>query len=585
VLVSLRPERGIGKTGPDGQATIEARQGALVAQLRASFWRRNRIWTALAGGLLLVLAVLAVVVNLMIHRAEPYLRARIVDALHDRFHARVELEAFHLSLVDGVRVEGNGLRIWPPAQVRGVDVAPSANPDDPLIHLQEFRFHAPLRYRPGTPFSIALVELKGLEIHIPPRSHFGKTSVATATTVAQPQKMDRLIRFAVGKITCNDAHLVLETSKPGKLPLDFTIAHFELSGMDGGPIRADSRMRFAAELTNPKPVGLIHSSGTIGPWSDADPGESPLAGDYQFDHADLASFKGIAGILSSTGKYAGTLRDLTVDGDTDTPDFRLTHFGNALPLHTHFHAKVDGTNGDTWLEPVNATLGHSSFTARGQVVRVLDRDPAAPGNFPVSKGHDIDLTVEMDAARIEDFLRLGGKSPDPLMTGSLAMKARLHIPPGPVPVHKRLEIKGAFNLDRVRFTSDQIQGRITELSLRGQGRPKDVKQADAGLTRSTMLGSFQMAGGVIRLPALTYTVPGATIQLKGAYGVEGGTLDFEGNARLQASLSKVVGGWAGFLLKPADRIFKKDGAGTEIPIHISGTRSDPKFGVDFGRIR
>jgi len=49
------------------------------------------------------------------------------------------------------------------------------------------------------------------------------------------------------------------------------------------------------------------------------------------------------------------------------PDFRLTHFGNALPLKTRFHAKVDGTNGDTWLEPVDATLGRSHFTAEGRL--------------------------------------------------------------------------------------------------------------------------------------------------------------------------------------------------------------------------
>jgi hypothetical protein len=37
------------------------------------------------------------------------------------------------------------------------------------------------------------------------------------------------------------------------------------------------------------------------------------------------------------------------------------------------------------------------------------------------------------------------------------------------------------------------------------------------------------------------------------------------------------------LLKPADRFFKKDGAGTQVPIRIQGTREQPKFGLDFGR--
>jgi hypothetical protein len=92
-----------------------------------------------------------------------------------------------------------------------------------------------------------------------------------------------------------------------------------------------------------------------------------------------------------------------------------------------------------------------------------------------------------------------------------------------------------------------------------------------------------MAGGVVTLPNLNYTVPGAVIQLKGTYGEEGGTLDFAGNAKLQASISEIVGGWKGLLLKPADRFFKKNGAGTEVQIHVGGTREDPKFGIDFGK--
>ena len=79
-------------------------------------------------------------------------------------------------------------------------------------------------------------------------------------------------------------------------------------------------------------------------------------------------------------------------------------------------------------------------------------------------------------------------------------------------------------------------------------------------------------------------MPGAEIDLKGTYGVEGGTLNFSGAARTDATVSKMVGGWKGLLLKPADRIFKKDGAGTQVPIHVDGTEHDPAFGIDFGRI-
>lgn len=341
-------------------------------------------------------------------------------------------------------------------------------------------------------------------------------------------------------------------------------------------------MGFDAELTNPKPVGTIHATGSFGPWQTADPGESPLAGDYSFEHADLASFKGIAGILSSTGHYEGTLRDLTVDGQTQTPDFRLTHFGAALPLTTRFHARVDGTNGDTWLEPVDATLGHSHFSARGQIVRVPG--PVVEGAQQYG-GHDIALTVNVDRARIEDFLRLASRSGKVLLTGDVTMKTSLHIPPGPAPVHERLVLNGSFALSNARFASAKIQGRITELSLRGQGRPGDVKTTDPASILSHMQSSFQLAAGVITLPALDYTVPGAQIQLKGTYGLEGGALNFAGTAKMEASVSRMVGGWKGLLLTPADRHFKKEGAGTEVPIHIEGTREQPKFAIGLNRMK
>jgi len=123
------------------------------------------------------------------------------------------------------------------------------------------------------------------------------------------------------------------------------------------------------------------------------------------------------------------------------------------------------------------------------------------------------------------------------------------------------------------------------LSLRGQGRPDELKTADVSTIFSQMQSNFELKGGVVTLPALDYTVPGAKIQLKGTYALEGGALNLAGTAKMEASVSKMVGGWKGLLLTPADRYFKKDGAGTEVPIHIDGTREDPDFGIDFGRMK
>jgi len=562
---------------------METNWEADLAEMRKGFWRRHGWAKWVALGVLAALAATACLVEVALHHAAPFLRARIVEELGNRFHARVELDSFHVSLVGGLWAEGKGLRIWPPAHAGGVAVPASpesAREPEPLIALTEFRFHAPLTLKPGKPIHISVVELKGLSIHLPPKSHFeqaAKEGAGSSEAGVKPSGGSHLVSFEVDKMECAGADLVMETSKPGKLPLEFRIAHFKLTN-----IASKQAMGFEAELTNPRPQGTIKTTGSIGPFRGADLGDAPLTGEYRFEHADLSTFRGIAGFLSSTGRYQGTLRDLIVDGETQTPDFRLTHFGTALPLATRFHARVDGTNGDTWLDDVDATLGHSHFIARGEVVRVPG---AVVGDARQYVGHNIALTVDMDRARMEDLLGLVSHSGSILLTGDVAMKTTLLIPPGPRPVHERLTMNGSFVLDKTRFTSTKIQARIAELSLRGQGRPGDVKTTDPASILSRIQGNFQMAGGVVTLPALNYTVPGAKIELKGTYGLEGGALDFTGSAKLDATVSKMVGGWKGLLLSPADRYFKRDGAGTEIPIRIEGTREEPKFGIDFNRMK
>src|SRR5262249_34418438 len=98
-----------------------------------------------------------------------------------------------------------------------------------------------------------------------------------------------------------------------------------------------------------------------------EPGDSPLSGDYTFDHADLGVFSGIAGILRSKGRFEGELDSITARGEADVPDFRLKRSENRLPLHTQFEVLVDGTNGNTTLKPVIATLGSTRFTTSGAV--------------------------------------------------------------------------------------------------------------------------------------------------------------------------------------------------------------------------
>ena len=84
-------------------------------------------------------------------------------------------------------------------------------------------------------------------------------------------------------------------------------------------------------------------------------------------------------------------------GQTDTPDFRIAVSGHPVPLHTDFHAIVDGTDGDTYLDPVKATSAALFvYGAKGKIVRM--KNP---------QGHDIELDVVLGRSTIEDLSEAG----------------------------------------------------------------------------------------------------------------------------------------------------------------------------------
>ncbi len=273
-------------------------------------------------------------------------------------------------------------------------------------------------------------------------------------------------------------------------------------------------MQFDAELTNPRPAGTILTSGNVGPWVVEDPGETPVDGNYRFEHADLSVFKGIAGILNSTGKYQGVLRDLTVDGQTDTPDFRLTHFGTAVPLHTQFHAQ---RGRDKWRHLAAAggrNAGAVALYRRGQIVRVppgaLANGVAQPG------GHEIALKVNVDRGRMEDFLRLTSNSGTPSADRRTGAEDDARDSAGNGAGAGADEAERELSLEDAAFTSTKIQDDVGRVELARAGPADRMQRTRRGPdVRSTMQSDFTMADGVITLPNLKYTVPGAEIDLAG----------------------------------------------------------------------
>jgi hypothetical protein len=54
---------------------------------------------------------------------------------------------------------------------------------------------------------------------------------------------------------------------------------------------------------------------------------------------------------------------------------------------------------------------------------------------------------------------------------------------------------------------------------------------------------------------------------------------------MDATISEAAGGGIkSFLLKAIDPLFRKGKAGAVLPIKVRGTKDDPKFGLDVGRV-
>ena len=514
------------------------------------------VWIAFV--VFLIAAGLFTVAAIYFRRAAPILRARVIETLSTRFDSRVDLATFDVSVFHGFEVSGGGLKLYP----RHLDM------QQPLFSVDKFSFRTGWHDLLRTPMHIGQVQISGLGINMPP-----KDQRHDIPKLNQGNSGSGKIQILVDELLIDNAKLILGTNKPGKVPLDFEISKLQMTS-----VGANQPMHFHAILTNPKPVGNIDSTGYFGPYNTHSPGDSPVRGKYSFSHADLGPLKGIAGILSSTGVYQGVLNNIVVDGETDTPDFRLDSANYPMPLHTKFHAIVDGTNGDTHLKPVDAMLANSHIVASGDVVRAQ----GVPG-------HDITLDVTVSPARIDDMLKLGVKTKPPVMTGDLMMHTKLHLPPGQGTVLDRLHLKGDFEITNVHFTSDKIQDKVDELSLRGQGKPKEAKEVKDATQEhpdisSDMRGNFEMGNQKITISDLDYRVPGAEVTMNGVYTLDGNTFNFHGVARMQAKLSEMVTGWKSWALKLVDPLFMKHGAGTEVPIEVTGTRSEPHFGVEMDKL-
>jgi hypothetical protein len=491
----------------------------------------------------------------------PGLRGRLTQALGERFESEVEIASLRVSILPRLRVSGEGVILHHKGRT---DVPP-------LITVASFTAEANVWGLIGSPVHLTGVRVEGLEINVPPGgidldpSEDERAEKPPQRDTAPPAGGEApRSPLIVDDLLAEKAVLRILRRDPGKRPRVWEIAHLTMQR-----VGANEPWPFQAQLSNPIPPGQLSVRGTFGPWNAAQPSGTPLAATYEFRDADLGFFKGIRGILQSTGEFRGVLKRIEVQGKTNVPDFALDNVGQPVPLTTTFTAIVDGTNGNTWLQPVNARLGESALVADGGVVEHEGQD-----------GRTIELDVVMTEARIEDVLRLAVKGATPALVGGLKLKTKFLLPPGDRDAIDKLQLDGSFQIASARFSEGGLQAKMNALSQKAQGEADSGQPPDR--VASDFAGRFVMKDGIIGLPSLTFAVPGAKLNLAGTYGIRSEALDFRGTVRMDAKLSELTTGFKSFLLKAVDPLVRRQGV-TVIPITVSGTAEKPTFGLDVKR--
>ncbi len=235
---------------------------------------------------------------------------------------------------------------------------------------------------------------QGLRISIPPLG----TGSAFHTTQSE---------IKIDEFMANGAKLEFASKDPDRQPLVFEIHEASLRG-----VAATAALSYRVKLHIPVPPAEISAQGEFGAWNKDNVGETPVSGEYTLENADLSVFDGIAGTLSSKGKFEGKLAHIDIAGKTDAPDFAVKSGKHPMQLKSQFSAYVDAIHGDTFLKRVDADFWNSHVVATGSIARSAD-----------GKGKTALIDLQSDKARIEDLLLMFVTAKQAPMAGAITISS------------------------------------------------------------------------------------------------------------------------------------------------------------------
>lgn len=494
------------------------------------------------GALFSLALVLAVAV---VSRFWPFRREAVLQLLEEASDSKVTLGSFHQTYFPrpGCVLERVFFQHNPKSGT------------SPLITVERIRIEGSFAGMFAKHVKIILVE--GLHVLIPPlgSEHF-KTPPRSS--------------IVIDSLVADGAMLEIALRRVGSLPLKFAFAGFTISDVGGnGPAS------FRAKISNPEPPGEISTSGKFGPWNPDDVGKTPVSGEYHFEHADLAAFRGIRGVLESSGKYGGRLERIEVEGNTDVPLFAVTRSSHHTRLRTQFNAVVNAENGDVFLQNVGADFRDTSILAHGSIA-----------GQPSQTGKSASLAIACKEGRIQDLLLLFIKSQQAPMSGIVSFQAKASLPSGEAPFLQKVAVEGDFGINAGSFTKSDTQRGVNSLSQGALGAKKDEDtndDTDPRTVLSDLKGHVSLRGGVATLSDLSFGVPGASAQMQGTYNLISEAVDLHGTLKTEAEISKTSHGMKSLLLKMLDPLFKSRRRGYVAPVKITGTYDHPSFGLDLGK--
>ncbi len=388
---------------------------------------------------------------------------------------------------------------------------------------------------------VSLIEAEGVEV---------TASDGWPSSSASAIEVERLVAK-------NAVLLVPRKSSPA---LRFAVHDFSIEDLGG-----KDAMRFHVALTNPIPRGEVVANGRLGPWNRNDRAETPISGSYSFRDADVATISGIGGLLSSDGEFHGSIRQLEVQGSTDTPEFEIVRTGHRFPLSTQFAAVVNATNGEVVLNHVDAHVMRTNLEVQGSIKRE-----------PPDHRRTAMLDIFSRDGRIQDVLFPFVHEPRSPLNGVTNFHARVVLPSGKEPFLHKVVLQAEFGIDAARFTSAHTQAKVNKMSESARGNPDEENPEDVV---SDLRGRVLLKNGVATFSNLTFRVPGASAAMHGTFNMISQHVDLHGTVQLQAKVSDTTTGFKSFLIKALSPFIKKDKPREPLPVAITGTYSHPQYSV------